>query len=230
MAVLVRVAHHGTWIEQALSRRGIPFELLGVTNFWTLTEVKRALRAIQEVTGAQVAPDSEPTPRWLMEKIGEPSGNFVKDARSVCHAVARSPSKVITGQRREAWQAAMNVLAEEIKVLGSPKAFGDFVKARGAVGQRGDQKGVSLGTIHAAKGLEWSAVFLAACEEGVLPHAKNDDIEEERRLAFVAITRARNFVGVSYALSRGRQEAAPSPFVGEMLRAAGPGVFKRSSD
>ena len=48
------------------------------------------------------------------------------------------------------------------------------------------ENAVVLSTIHSAKGLEWEAVFLVGMEQGVLPHVNNDDLEEERRVAYVA--------------------------------------------
>jgi len=57
-------------------------------------------------------------------------------------------------------------------------------------------KGVNLLTIHKAKGLEFKAVFIVSCNEGILP-MKNSDIEEERRLMYVAITRAKEFLMIS---------------------------------
>jgi len=82
---------------------------------------------------------------------------------------------------------------------------------------------VTLCTIHAAKGLEWPVVFVAGCEMGVLPSARalaEDHIEEERRLFYVAITRARDELVLTQAQTRrlwgGRQsQTAPSPFVAE---------------
>ena len=53
------------------------------------------------------------------------------------------------------------------------------------------ENAVVLSTIHSAKGLEWEAVFMVGMEEGVLPHANNDDLEEERRVAYVGVTRAK---------------------------------------
>ena len=64
--------------------------------------------------------------------------------------------------------------------------------------------GVTLSTIHAAKGLEFGKVFLIGAEEGILPHENASDIKEEHRLAYVAVTRAEDELHVSYyeALSR----------------------------
>ncbi len=89
------------------------------------------------------------------------------------------------------------------------------------------QKGVTLMTLHAAKGLEFKIVFLAGMEEGILPHAnsleKSDDLEEERRLCYVGMTRAREQLFLSHAYERrvhGRfREQSPSPFLTEVPEA-----------
>jgi ATP-dependent DNA helicase Rep len=69
---------------------------------------------------------------------------------------------------------------------------------------RNDQ--VVLSTIHAAKGLEWLHVFVVGAEEDFLPHARTVEgeggVDEERRLAYVAVTRARKNLTVSWAISR----------------------------
>ncbi|MCX8014158.1 MAG: UvrD-helicase domain-containing protein [Rectinema sp.] len=84
---------------------------------------------------------------------------------------------------------------------------------------------VSLLTIHAAKGLEFEYVFIPGCEHGIIPHARaleesEGDIEEERRLFYVAVTRARKELYLSRALRRHRsgseKESAPSPFLDEL--------------
>ncbi len=86
------------------------------------------------------------------------------------------------------------------------------------------QKGVTLMTLHAAKGLEFKVVFLAGMEEGILPHSQsqeqNEDIEEERRLCYVGMTRAREQLYCLHSLERrmhGRfREQSPSPFLAEI--------------
>ena len=84
---------------------------------------------------------------------------------------------------------------------------------------------VTLMTLHAAKGLEFPVVFLTGMEEGVLPHTRAledsaDDVEEERRLAYVGMTRAMQELFLSYAGSRyafgGRTYNFPSRFLGEL--------------
>jgi DNA helicase II / ATP-dependent DNA helicase PcrA len=88
-------------------------------------------------------------------------------------------------------------------------------------------KGVTLMTLHAAKGLEFQVVFLAGMEEGLLPHSRQkgddaDDVEEERRLCYVGMTRARRQLYCLYALQRrvyGQfREQSPSPFLREIPR------------
>jgi DNA helicase-2/ATP-dependent DNA helicase PcrA len=86
------------------------------------------------------------------------------------------------------------------------------------------QKGVTLMTLHAAKGLEFKIVFLAGMEEGILPHSQsleeNDDLEEERRLCYVGMTRAREQLYCLHSLERrmhGKfREQSPSPFLTEI--------------
>ncbi len=84
-------------------------------------------------------------------------------------------------------------------------------------------QGVTLASLHAAKGLEWDAVFLVGLADGTLPisHAlahgpDSEPVEEERRLLYVGITRARVHLALSWALSRnpgGRQSRRPSRFL-----------------
>jgi DNA helicase-2/ATP-dependent DNA helicase PcrA len=85
-------------------------------------------------------------------------------------------------------------------------------------------KGVTLMTLHSAKGLEYKVVFLVGMEEGILPHSNsqehNDDLEEERRLCYVGMTRARELLFCTHAHERrihGRfREQSPSPFLKEI--------------
>ncbi|HZE92037.1 MAG TPA: 3'-5' exonuclease, partial [Rhizobacter sp.] len=96
-----------------------------------------------------------------------------------------------------------------------------------SLAERGDEQNViTLSTLHAAKGLEWPHVMLAGVNEGLLPFKSEDDamtpqrLEEERRLMYVGITRARSTLAVNVLRrrKRGREivQGIPSRFIGEM--------------
>lgn len=107
-----------------------------------------------------------------------------------------------------------------------------------------DENSVTLMTLHAAKGLEFPIVFLAGLEEGIFPHsraisytAKSDDLEEERRLMYVGITRAKELLHLTYAKQRrvwgDTKMFPPSRFIEEipnnLLQMQGEGGFENSS-
>jgi DNA helicase II / ATP-dependent DNA helicase PcrA len=96
---------------------------------------------------------------------------------------------------------------------------------RDDVDDQDDPGKVNIMTIHAAKGLEHDVVFIAGCENGIIPHARAleehpDNIEEERRLFYVALTRARRKLFITSCLTRKAmrevRECAPSPFLEEI--------------
>jgi DNA helicase-2/ATP-dependent DNA helicase PcrA len=106
----------------------------------------------------------------------------------------------------------------------SLEGFLDGVALVSDVDELKDTEGrVTLMTLHSAKGLEFPAVFMTGLEEGVFPHARSmndpDEIEEERRLCYVGVTRARQRLTLSWALHRrihGYGVGEPSRFLREM--------------
>lgn len=116
-------------------------------------------------------------------------------------------------------------VAELVRVAGRFNSAAELLEyidenAAAAARQREDRQAggerVVLMTVHRAKGLEWSTVFVAGCNEGLLPHPKGE-IEEERRLMYVAVTRARDVCELSYvktlASGSGLRDAPPSRFL-----------------
>ena len=99
----------------------------------------------------------------------------------------------------------------------------DHVENQGKVREKSSRtpgEGVSLLTMHGAKGLEFDTVFIIRGNEGVIPHKKakmEEEIEEERRLFYVAMTRARERLFVSYVREKNGKDASPSRFVGELF-------------
>ena len=93
--------------------------------------------------------------------------------------------------------------------------LGDFsaeLTRRAELGHAPAVEGVTLASMHSAKGLEWNAVLLPGLVEGLMPivHARTADaIEEERRLLYVAVTRARQHLYLSWAPARARGATRP---------------------
>jgi DNA helicase-2/ATP-dependent DNA helicase PcrA len=137
-------------------------------------------------------------------------------------------------------------LKELVTAMGEFENLAGFLEHVGLVMDNAAERGgdmVSLMTLHAAKGLEFDTVFLPGWEEGLFPSQRSMDenglkgLEEERRLAYVGLTRARRRALVSYAANRrlhgNWQSAIPSRFVGELPEAhieiaAEPGLSPRA--
>jgi DNA helicase-2/ATP-dependent DNA helicase PcrA len=134
-----------------------------------------------------------------------------------------------TGAVRERWEslAALVELAREM--TGTTLAeFVDHLDERSATQFAPVADGVTLASIHAAKGLEWPIVYLIGCSDGLIPlqHAEGEEqIEEERRLLYVAVTRAARELHVSWARARqpgGRANRKASRFLDTITNATAP--------
>ena len=131
------------------------------------------------------------------------------------------------------WKQLMDVMAELEERSKNFKSYDEWeihiakytqeleeqqVKARKIKGERENK--VQLMTIHSAKGLEFEDVFVIHANEGEIPHQKaekKDEIEEERRLFYVALTRAKNNLCISYITQKNGNSIKPSRFVEELL-------------
>ena len=131
------------------------------------------------------------------------------------------------------WKQLMDVMAELEERSKNFKSYDEWeihiakytqeleeqqAKARKIKGERENQ--VQLMTIHSAKGLEFEDVFVIHANEGEIPHQKaekKDEIEEERRLFYVALTRAKNNLCISYITQKNGNSIKPSRFVEELL-------------
>jgi superfamily I DNA/RNA helicase len=105
-------------------------------------------------------------------------------------------------------------LSELVKLAGRYSNLKDFLDytRRASAASKG-RKGVAVSTVHGAKGLEFHTVFLIGCQEGLMPHAKATDLEEERAIFFVAASRAERELKISYV-------GTPSPFISGIIEAS----------
>ncbi|WP_307792334.1 ATP-dependent DNA helicase UvrD2 [Streptomyces verrucosisporus] len=214
VAVLYRVNAQSEVYEQALADAGVPYQMRGAERFFERPEVREAGVALR---GAARAGDNDPL---LADAVDLPS-----QVRAVLGGTGWTPRPPAgSGAVRDRWEslAALVRLAEDFARARPQATLADLVAEldeRANAQHAPTVEGVTLASLHSAKGLEWDAVFLVGLTDGTLPisYAKTDEqVEEERRLLYVGVTRARRHLSLSWALSRspgGRGGRRPSRFL-----------------
>jgi DNA helicase II / ATP-dependent DNA helicase PcrA len=210
VAVLYRVNAQSEVYEEALTEAGITYQIRGGEGFFNRQEIKQALLALQRAAERDADGPLPDVVRAVLEPLG---------------LTAEPP----TGSRaRDRWEALAG-LAELVDDEVAQRPQLDLPGLVAELRMRADARhppvvrGVTLASLHAAKGLEWDAVFLVGLADGTLPishalahGAESEAVEEERRLLYVGITRARVHLALSWALARspgGRQSRKPSRFL-----------------
>ena len=151
--------------------------------------------------------------QYIRKRIGY--DDFLKEY-AFTHQINRSDLNEVLAEIEEAAKAFSSV--EEW--FAHVEEYTETLKAKEKERNR-PRPGVRLMTIHASKGLEFKQVFLIAANEGRIPYqkAKTDkEIEEERRLFYVAMTRAKDFLKICYVKIKNGKEVTPSRFVDELLK------------
>lgn len=206
IAVLYRINVQGAALETALSDAGVSYQLRGGTRFFELPEVKQSLMMLK---GAVVA------------SVGEPLFKTVSDVLRSLGWTQDAPES--RGAVRDRWESlnAIMGLAESTPRETTLREFVEDLYERAAAQHEPTMEAVTLATLHSAKGLEWDSVFLVGLSEGLVPitYARTEEaVDEERRLLYVGITRARKQLHLSWAQTgQGRSAArAPSRFLEEL--------------
>jgi len=204
IAVLYRTNAQSEAFEQALADAGIGYVVRGGERFFQRRDVREAV-AVLRAAVRRVSDD-------------EPLGDQVRDALRDVGWTAEPPAA--RGAARERWDALHALvsladdLAAERAAAGGTAGLADLVtdlEERAAAQHAPTVDGVTLATLHAAKGLEWDAVFLTGLSEGLMPISLAETeaaVAEERRLLYVGVTRAREHLELSFARARnpgGRQ-------------------------
>jgi DNA helicase II / ATP-dependent DNA helicase PcrA len=210
IAVLYRVNAQSEVYEEALTEAAIAYQVRGGEGFFRRQEIRQALLALQRAANKDVEGSLPEVVRGLLEPLG---------------LTAEPPSGTRARERWEALLALAELVDEEVALrpdLGLPELHNEL-RTRADSRHPPVVQGVTLASLHAAKGLEWDAVFLVGLTDGTLPitHAlahggESEAVEEERRLLYVGITRARVHLAISWALSRnpgGRQSRKSSRFL-----------------
>jgi DNA helicase-2/ATP-dependent DNA helicase PcrA len=206
IAVLFRTNSQSDPFEHALAEAGVSYQVRGAQRFFSRREVKQAVALLRSEARA---PSQAPTLTRVRDALG---------------AAGWTPEPPVQrGQRREQWESldALARLCHQMHDAGAATmdAIVTLILDRQAHDHAPAGAGVTLASLHAAKGLEWDAVFVTGLSDGLMPISLaqgREQVAEERRLLYVGVTRAREHLTLSYALARHEGGAAnrqPSRFL-----------------
>ncbi|GGK00849.1 DNA helicase [Pilimelia anulata] len=233
LAVLFRTNAQSPAYEEALAAAGVPYVVRGAERYFARPEVRAALAALR--TAARTADPAAPLPAVVAESLAAtgwqpgdpPRGGAARErweslAALVALATEYAGPTTVGGPAVAGSGVAGSAVggsgatgdgggsgSDGSGGGGAGATLGDFcaeLARRADAAHVPTLAGVTLASLHAAKGLEWDAVFLVGLAEGTLPttYARTDAaVEEERRLLYVGITRARQRLWLSYARARG---------------------------
>ena len=233
MAVLVRINAQTRALEEAFAARGLAYTLRGADRFFDRPEVRQALTLLR---GAARAGDANGVANGAEAGTadGHGAGRLVAETLAVLATMNHTTEPPEgTGQVRDRWESlhALVTTAEELSAGDPVAGLAGLVAEldrRVQVQDAPVAEGVTLATLHAAKGLEWDVVALAGMHEGAMPIVHADTpaaVEEERRLFYVGITRARRELLISWAATRspgGRGARGPTRFLDGILERPDP--------
>ncbi len=204
VAVLYRTNAQSEAYEAALGAARIAYLVRGGEKFFARREVVTATRLLR----AAIRSADTDRPAGLADAVADVLGalNWRPDEPTAG-----------SGAEREQWEnlAALHRLAVDLAAREPAAGLAEFAAEladREAHEHLPTVEGVTLSTLHAAKGLEWDTVFLVGLTEGTVPlvHARSaEQVEEERRLLYVGVTRARTRLVLSWALTRGEGGGRP---------------------
>lgn len=215
IAVLVRTNAQTEVFERALRAAGVAYAVRSAERFFERTEVRQALVLLRAAAKSEPSASPAAAAGHVFAGLG----------------LTREPPQA-GGAMRDRWESltALAQLADDIFAARPGATLADLageLTDRESLQHAPALDGVTIASLHAAKGLEWDAVFLPALVDGVLPivYAKTPDaIEEERRLLYVGITRARQRVLLSWSMARSRgarKSRRPSPFLHPLIQPNG---------
>ncbi len=210
-------------LEESFLKNNIPYVLIGGLRFYDRAEIKDILAMMRFYQNSTDKLSEARVEKALGKRRKQLFDNHLKNIESDLQSIQVLESLVTNSgyldkfdPRDEDDQRKIENIKELKSVASSFPNLNDFLENIALVQQEYSQQekhkqkenreGVRLMTLHSSKGLEFEAVFLVGFEEGILPHSRSmiidEDIEEERRLAYVGITRAKDFLFISYATRR----------------------------
>lgn len=224
MAVLFRINAQSEAFEEALGERDVPVTLRGVEGYFQRAEVRQAVTLLRGAARA-----GEDGADATVDADAPDHGRLGHEVRAVLASMGHTETAPSgPGATRDRWESLHALvtmaddLAESQPEAGLTELLADLDR-RAQSAHAPTAEGVTLATLHAAKGLEWDAVFCVGTHEGMMPivHADTPQaVAEERRLFYVGVTRARRHLTISWARARkpgGRQGRKPTRFLDPLL-------------
>lgn len=224
IAVLYRMNAQSRVIEEAFLRYGIPYVLIGGTKFYDRKEVKDVLAMVKYAIDRQDKVSQDRLEKAIGKRRKANFDNFLNTFQMETMTSTKILEGLITNSgyldkfdlKVEEDRRRLENIKELTSVSHTYQNILDFLENVALVQQEYSlqeknkkdetKNGVRLMTLHSSKGLEFDLVFLVGFEEGILPHSRSimedDDVEEERRLCYVGITRARDFLYITLAQKR----------------------------
>lgn len=213
-AVLYRTHRAAHALQRAFHEAGVPYQIVGEGSPYTRPDMQAIIAGLRylhdetpppvykRITSSQLIALLRAVPFGEEKMVSEASGEIADALGLGGHEHLRQFQSMLVqfGVGQSGLAAALHHI-DEIR-------DSEFYDA--------SLNAATLMTIHAAKGLEFPHVFLIAAEEGVLPKASAADIEEERRLFYVAVTRAKDTLEILHTKMRGGETASVSRFVREL--------------
>ncbi len=230
-AILYRTNAQSRTLEEILLHHGLPYRLVGGTKFYERKEIKDCLAYLRLLANSKDA-----VSRKRLDKIGKRRLASFLEWQETLPAQLPVTTELLDSVLRVTNYLDLFDTKNEQDLASVATEFpvlSDFLENVSLVQQdylpdknpgENNHEAITLMTLHAAKGLEFPTVFLTGMEEGLFPHSRSllskDELEEERRLCYVGITRARKRLYLTWALRRLRAggfiDSMPSRFLREM--------------
>jgi DNA helicase-2/ATP-dependent DNA helicase PcrA len=219
IAVLSRTNERPKLLATELIKMGIPVNLQGGVATFSDYESKQFIAAATLIAGQK--PGSR-LPRVAKDVYGfcmrlkEDGKPWQTQIKALTTYFVKRPPANYTSQQVELRSKNIEAVSEYLGKFKEPETT---LKILNATLDNNTKDAVFIGTIHSAKGLEWPSVFVLGWEDGHLPQRQDNSVdtyEEERRIAYVAITRAKDFLLLTSS-NDGKSDRSSSPFLAEML-------------
>lgn len=197
-AILTRTNAQLAVFETLCVEKGIKFHLLGRSGFWTQPEIKQLVHLMEFVLSPRPAINY---PQELVAPLRH-SVRSMEATRAVKAIIDRAQMESLYADEdyEDNDNFAITNLRTAVRIAEKFDKLSDFLKHahRASHASRKTKNALTLGTIHAAKGLEWNNVFLAGVQNEILPHKKGEP-DEERRIFYVGISRAAKRLRLSWS-------------------------------